>query len=73
MSAAAVMAIILFAFFVVGAAVGVLVVIALSARRAHQAARRTGSPPVRWPHRPDTDPDDDGPNEPGWWQTRGGG
>ena len=37
MSAAAVMAIVLFLFFPVGVAVGVLVVIAVSARRAHKA------------------------------------
>ena len=37
MSAADVMAIVLFLFFLVGVAVGVLVVVAVSARRAHKA------------------------------------
>ena len=37
MSAAAVLAIVFFLFLLVGVAVGVLVVIAVSARRAHQA------------------------------------
>lgn len=75
MSAAAVMAIILFAFFLVGVAVGVLVVIAMSARRADKAARRIGPaapPQARWPYRPGTDSDDDGPDEPPWWQARDG-
>jgi len=71
MSAADVMAIILFAFFLVGVAVGVIVVIASSARRAHKAARRIGpaTPPLsRRPYVPEID---DGPDEPPWWQTRG--
>ena len=41
MSAAAVIAIVLLLFFLLGVAVGVLVVIALSARRAHHAVRQT--------------------------------
>ena len=74
MSAAAdVMAGVMFAFFLVGVAVGVVVVIALSARRADKAARQSppAEPPRRtWPYRPETD--DHGPDEPPWWQARGG-
>ena len=65
-----VMAIVLFVFFAVGVAVGVVVVIALSARRADQAdrwSRRQGTPPARSGYSDDDEPDD----EPPWWQTRG--
>jgi hypothetical protein len=65
-----VMAIVLFVFFAVGVAVGVVVVIALSARRADQAdrwSRRQGTPPARPGYSDDDEPDD----EPPWWQTRG--
>ena len=64
-----VMAIVLFVFFAVGVAVGVVVVIALSARRADQAyrwSRRQGTPPARSGYSDDDEPDDDSP----WWQTR---
>jgi hypothetical protein len=74
MSSADVMAIVLFLFFLVGVAVGGLVVVAWSVRRAGQAARRTGPagpPPRRWPYVPETDPDH-GPYEPSSWQIRGG-
>lgn len=47
MSAAAVMAIVLFLFFLVGVAAGVILVAALSARRAQNAARL----PIRPRHR----------------------
>ena len=71
MSATAdVMAVVLFVFFAVGVAVGVVVVIALSARRADQAyrwSRRQGTPPARSGYSDDDEPDDDSP----WWQTRG--
>lgn len=73
---AAVIAIILFVFFVVGLAVGVLVVAALSAQRVDRAARRIepDASPLEWrPYVPETDPDDQEPDEPPWWQTRGGG
>jgi MFS superfamily sulfate permease-like transporter len=75
MSAAAVMAIVLFLFFLLGVAVGVLVVIALSARRAHKPVRRirpVTPPPRKWPYRPEPDPDDRGPEEPPWWHARSG-
>ena len=65
-----VMAIVLFVFFAVGVAVGVVVVIALSARRADQAyrwSRRQGTPPARSGYSDDDEPDDDSP----WWQERG--
>ena len=64
-----VMAIVLFVFFAVGVAVGVLVVIALSARRADKAVRwrrRRGTPAVGSGYS-DDEPDD----RPPWWQTRG--
>lgn len=76
MSAAAVMAIVLFVFFLAGVAVGVILVAALSARRAHNSGRRPDPPapsPRRWPYAPETGPDDDGPGEPPWWHARGGG
>ena len=76
MSAAAVMAIILFLFFLVGIAVGVLVVIAVSARRAHKAVPQirpvAPPPPGTWPYLPEHDPDEGGPDEPPWWHARGG-
>ena len=75
MSAAAVMAIVLFLFFLVGGAVGVLVVIAVSARKAHKAvpqARPVAAPPGTWPYPPGHDPDEGGPDEPSWWHVRGG-
>jgi hypothetical protein len=76
MSAAAdVMAAIMFAFFLVGVTVGIVVVIALAARRADKAARQrhwaTASPRT-WPHRNDAGADDEGPDEAGWRPSRGG-
>ena len=68
-----VMAIVLFVFFAVGVAVGVVVVIALSARRADQAdrwSRRQGTPPARSGYSGYSDDDEPG-DEPPWWQTRG--
>jgi MFS superfamily sulfate permease-like transporter len=64
-----VMAVVLFLFFAVGVAVGVVVVIALSARRADQADRwsRQGTPTARSGYSDDDEQDD----EPPWWQTRG--
>ena len=68
MRAADVMAIVLFLFFLVGVAVGVLVVVAVSARRAHKAGPLL--PPVaapsNWPYRLGRDPDETESNEPGW-------
>jgi hypothetical protein len=75
MSAAGVIAIVLFIVFLVGIAAGVVVVIAMSARRADKTARRTGPaarPPERWPYLSETDPDDQWPDEPPWRQARGG-
>lgn len=76
MSAAAVMAIVLFLFFLVGVAVGVLVVMAVSARRAHKAVpqiRPVPPPsPGTWPYPPGHDPDQGVPDEPPWWQVRDG-
>jgi len=71
MSAVAVIAIVLVAFFLIGVAVGVVVVAALAARRAHKAARRPGPaspPPGQRAFVPEAD---NGPDEPGWWQARG--
>jgi hypothetical protein len=74
MSAAAVMAIVLFLFFLVGVAVGVLVVIAVSARRAHKTVPQdrpvAPPPPKTWPYRPGPGPDEGGPDEPPWWRAR---
>jgi hypothetical protein len=79
MSAAAVMAIVLFLFFLVGVVVGVLVVIAAAARRAHKTVPQTRpvAPPSprTWPHRPGPGPDEGSPdegstNEPPWWRAR---
>ena len=75
MSAAAVMAVVLLLFFLVGVAVGVLVVIALSARRAHKAVpqvRPVAPPPGTWPYPPGPDPEEHGPDEPPWWHARDG-
>jgi MFS superfamily sulfate permease-like transporter len=75
MSAAAVMAVVLFLFFLVGVAVGVLVVIALSARRAHKAVpqvRPVTPSPGTWPYLSEPDPDEGGPDEPPWWRARSG-
>lgn len=74
MSAAAVMAVVLFIFFLVGFAIGIIVVVALSARRADKAARRiqpVTPPPGMWPYLPERDLDDEGPDEPPWWQRHG--
>jgi hypothetical protein len=74
MSAADVMAIVLFLFFLVGVAVGVLVVVAVSARRAHKAGPPlppVAPSPSAWPYRPGHDPDEREPNEPPWWHARG--
>jgi hypothetical protein len=74
MSAAAdVMAAVLFVFFGVGVAVGIVVVIALSAHRADKADRwssRGRTPDGGSGYYGDDEPDD-GPEEPPWWQTRG--
>jgi hypothetical protein len=73
MSAAAVMAIVLLLFFLVGVAVGVLVVIALSARRTHKAhARPVAPPPETWPFRSGPGPGEGGPDGSPWWHARGG-
>jgi hypothetical protein len=75
MSAAAVMAIVLFLFFLVGVAVGVLVVIAVSARRAHKAvpqARPVAPPSGTWPFVPGHGPDEGGSDEPPRWHARSG-
>jgi hypothetical protein len=69
MSAADVMAIVLFLFFLVGVAVGVLVVVAVSGRRAHKAGPPlppVAPPPSTWPYWPGHDPDERESSEPGW-------
>jgi len=68
-SAAAVVAVVLLLFFLIGVAVGFLVVVAVSARRAHKVVPRVqpvARPPGAWPDRPGP-----GPDEPSWWQARG--
>jgi hypothetical protein len=74
MSSAAVMAIVFFLFFLVGVAVGILVVIAAAARRAHQTVpqgRPVAPRPRTWPHRLGPGPYEGGPHEPAWWRARG--
>ena len=71
MSAAAVMAIVLLLVLLLGVAVGVLLVVAVSARRAHKAVRPI-PPSSTWPHLPGSGPDDSGPDERPWWHARGG-
>ncbi len=77
MSATAAVMAVLLVFFGVGVAVGIVVVIALSAHRADNADRlnRRGRMPdggsgYYGNDEPDDGPDD-GPEEPPWWQTRG--
>jgi hypothetical protein len=71
MTAADEMAIILFLFFLVGVAVGVLAVIALSARRAHTAVRYVSPPPPTWPYLPRRDSGENDPGGPPRWPTHG--
>jgi hypothetical protein len=71
MSAAAV-TIVFLLFFLVGIAVGVLVVIALSARRAHNAVPQVPPPPQTWPYLSGPGPDEGEPDEPSWWRARSG-
>ena len=62
--AAAVMAIVLFVFFLVGVTVGITVVIAMSARRArHSGSPRAPGKATRdlWPYLRQAGPDDDEP------------
>jgi hypothetical protein len=69
------LAVVLLVFFLIGAGVGVVVVIAMSARRVDTADRRhrgAGFPEGEYPSEDETEPDDDEPNEPGWWQSRDG-
>jgi hypothetical protein len=73
--ATAVTAIVLFLFFLTGVATGIVVVIAFSARRAHQAKRpdpSPGTPRPGWPYLNEPGPDDDEPDEPPWRQARDG-
>lgn len=70
--AAAVMAIVLFLFFLTGVAAGVVVVIAASARRADQAYRRNRPIDDGPPYPFEGELDDDGPDRPPRWPTRGG-
>ena len=74
MSAAAIIAVVLFLFFLTGVATGIVVVIAMSARRAHKADRPdllTRSPRAGWPYLNEPDPNDDEPDESPGWQERG--
>jgi hypothetical protein len=79
MSAAAdVMAVVLFAFFLVGIVVGVIVVIALSVRKTGRRYRPDRAARDEWPYQPPdpgSRPDDDEPGRspgPPWWQPRDG-
>ena len=75
MSAAAVTAIVLFLFFLTGVATGIVVVIAMSARRAPKAKRPDqlrGPSPAEWPYLNEPHPEDDELDEPSWRQARGG-
>jgi hypothetical protein len=74
--AAAVTAIVLFLIFFVGIAVGVVTVIAMSARRRADRESRPQGPAPRaqsgWPNPDEPGSDDDPPDEPGWWQAGDG-
>lgn len=75
MSTAAVVAIVLVLFFLVGAAVGFLVVVAVSARRAHKAVpqvRPVVPRPGAWPHLPGPGSDESDPDDVPWWRAQGG-
>jgi hypothetical protein len=67
--AAAVIAVILFLFFLAGVAAGIVVVIAASARRAVKMYRPIDDEP---PYPFEAELDDDGPDRPPRWPTRGG-
>lgn len=74
MSAAAVMAIVLFVFFLAGIGVGIIAVYAVSVRRAGKADGQDHSPEAprdEWPYLNEAGPDDE-PDEPPWWQARTG-
>ncbi len=74
-NAATVMTVVMFFFFLVGVAVGIIAVFALSAHRAGKANRQNRPPRTRrgeWPYLSEVDPDDEEPDEPRWWQARGG-
>lgn len=67
--AGAVMAVVLFVFFLVGVTVGIIAVIAWSARRAGQEHRqnRRATPPVRtWPYRNEAGTNADEPDQAQW-------
>lgn len=73
--AAAVVAVVLSVFFLVGVAVGIVMVIAVSSRRADKAVRPDRAPVASrrtWPYLDEASPDDDEPGEPASWPTRGG-
>jgi hypothetical protein len=73
MTEAAVLAIVFFLFFLVGVAVGVVVVIAVSGRRAHKAqVRPVAPPPESWPYLSGPGPDEGGSDGPPWWHARSG-
>jgi len=72
-----VLAVVLLVFFLIGVGVGIVAVIAMSARRVDIADRwhRGGGSPEgepAYPFEDEDEPDDDEPNEPGWWQSRDG-
>lgn len=68
---AAVMAVVLFIFFILGIGVGILTVLALSAHRADKASRwHRGTSDGNWPYADEGDPDES--DESPWWQARDG-
>ena len=72
--AAAVTAIVLLVIFLIGIGVGIIVVFAMSARRADKAERRDlppETPRTGWPYRGEPGPDDDEPGPPPLWPERG--
>jgi hypothetical protein len=73
--AADIIAVVLLVFFMAGVAVGVVAVIALSARRvgpADRRNRRSNAPGVSAGYFADDDEPPDEPDESQWWQTREG-
>jgi hypothetical protein len=74
-AASAVMATVLAVFFLFGVGTGILVVMAVSARRADRAVRQIQLAPAHpgtWPYRPAHLPAGGELDRPAWWPARNG-